>query len=290
MLFREACVGCGAHAVGEPLPRPERELPSFGRSLLLAVTGALTVIVFLTDAVVTFIGKAPSFDLWSLFWTGAAALETAAWHFKWAMIPFSFLVFFGFRKIYRSVKQSPVSFCGLRYARSGYFASAAVPLLVLVLIGVTVPARLEQRDLSADAQTNAYIIRADRAQDEYRAKFGTLPSELKDLHRLPDSDGSLAKALTFVENAEYTPNSEVAAAQTKKPRPLRGSMIVNASVSSPADETLSTGISFTNYEFRLPGLDKLQNTDDDIIVRDGVRYSVADLPRRVAPPVQARQR
>jgi hypothetical protein len=258
---------------------------------LLAVSGALTVIVFLIDAILAFIAKATAFDAWSLFWTWIAAMETAAWHLKWAMIPLAALVFFGSRRIYNSVRQSPESFCGLRYARNGYFASVAVPLLVLILIGVTVPARLEQRKLSLQAQESAYWMRFDRGLDEYRSKFGTLPSDREDLRRLPDADGSLAEALKFLpQNSEYTINSpELAAAPTKKPRPLRGAVILNASVATP-DEPLSGGISFTNYELRLPGPDKIQNTDDDVIIRDGVRYAVSDLPRRAASTAKTTQR
>ena len=40
------------HSVGEPLPRPEHELPAYGRSLLLAVTGVLAVLVFLSQTII----------------------------------------------------------------------------------------------------------------------------------------------------------------------------------------------------------------------------------------------
>ncbi|HSS18476.1 MAG TPA: hypothetical protein VLL54_00120 [Pyrinomonadaceae bacterium] len=288
--LRDVCPGCGAHAVGEPLPRPERELPSFGRSLLLAVTGAISVIVFLVDMIVSLVTKATSFG----FWSWVAAAETAAWHLKWAMIPVSLLVFFGFRRIYHSIKQSPAQYCAHRYARNGYFASATVPLLVLVLIGLTVPARLQQRQDGINAGFNAQALRIDRALIDYKEKFGTLPSELKDLNRLPDTDGSLALALSNISNAEnngYSVESEVAAAPSKKPRQLRGAVILNASVNTAADEPLSGGISFTNYQLRLPGPDKIANNEDDLIIRDGVTYSPTDLPRRgPAPVTQARQR
>jgi hypothetical protein len=257
--------------------------------LLLAVTGTLTVIVFLLDAILSFIAKAPiTFSFWSV----AAAFETAAWHLKWVVIPVSLLVFFGSRRIYRSIKESPANFCGLRYARNGYFASAAVPLLVLILIGVTVPARLENRQLGIQAGVNAQAYRIDRALVDYKEKFGTLPFELKDLSRLPDTDGSLAVALSNVDFKGYSAESEVAAAPTKKPRNLRGSVILNASVNSTGDEPLSGGISITNYQLRLPGPDNIANNEDDLIIRDGVKYSTYDLPRRGSTPAgpQARQR
>ena len=290
-VYSDACLSCGAHSVGEPLPRPEHELPSYGRSLLLTVMGTLAVLVFTVETVVALAERAtrgaksnlialsmiPSdWRLW------LAASETAAWRLKWAIIPLTLLVIFAGRRLYRSVQQSPTRFCGVRYARNGYAALLAVPVLILILIGITVPERLRLRQLSLQAGTDAGIHRTDRALDEYRHKFGTLPGELKDLYRLPDADGSLAAALKTLDASGYTVNSEVAAVPTKKPRPLRGAVILNASDSPASDEPLSGGLSFTNYELPLPGPDNLKGTDDDQIVRDGVIWNVSDLPRRGA--------
>ena len=91
---------------------------------------------------------------------------------------------------------------------------------------------------------------------------------------------ALAAALKDLDASSYTVNSELAAVPTKKPQPLRGAVILNASVAPAADETLSGGISFTNYELRLPGSDKVLNTDDDVIILDGVPYRIPELPRR----------
>jgi hypothetical protein len=271
-----ACTSCGAHSVGEPLPRPENELPSFGRSLVLAVTGTLVVLVFLADTIISLFARAPvSFGLWS--WMAAA--ETAAWHLKWAMIPFSLLVFFGSRKIYHSIQAAPKNFCALRAGRNGYLASATVPLLVLILISVTIPARLTHHRDRIEAGIHAQGYRIDRALIEYREAYGTLPSDLKDLNRLPDLDGSLAAALQNIDVSGYTVDSELAAVPTKKPRPLRGAVIMNASVTT-GDEPLSGGISFTNYQLRLPGIDKVLGNEDDLILSDGATYTVTEFPKR----------
>ena len=153
-VLSDGCQSCGARPVGEPLPRPEHQLPSFGRSLVLAVMGTLMVLIFVTQTISALIQLSPRsvpstlalssiipLDFWD-YKTWIAAAETAAWRLKWVMIPLSLLVLFGSRKLYRSIQQSPARFCAMRYARRGYLASAAVPLLVLILIGVTVPARL----------------------------------------------------------------------------------------------------------------------------------------------------
>jgi hypothetical protein len=288
--MREACLSCGARSVGEPLPRPEHELPSYARSLVLAVTGSLMALVFLTATIVALAersarGAKSNLAAFSMlpsdFWSWMAAAETASWRLKWAMIPLSLFVVFAGRKIYRSVRQSPARFCGVRYARNGYVASVAVPLLMLALIGITVPARLRHREWGNEAGVRASIYRTDRALAEYREKFGTLPSDpLKDLAKLPDADGSLAAALKTIDLSGYTINSEVAAVPTKKPQTLRGAVILKASMSPSNDEPLSGGLSFTNYELPLPGPDNLKGTDDDQVVRDGVIWKVSELPRR----------
>jgi hypothetical protein len=291
--LNEGCKGCGAQSVGEALPRPEHELPFYGRSLLLAVTGTLMVLVFLVQTIIAFAQSAPqgltpqlvlssivSFD----FWAWVAAAETAAWRLKWIAIPFTIVILWAGRKLYYSMLKTPSRFCGLGYARGGMIASALIPLLIVVLIGVTVPERLRQRESSSEAASWAGGHTIARAQLQYQAKFGTFAADLNDLRQLPDHDGSIAAALKNIDVASYKPNAEVAALPKQKPQRLRGAVILNASLSTATDDSLGEGLSFTNYELRLPGPDKLSGTDDDLIVRDGlVKKASDDLKKQVAP-------
>lgn len=285
------CNACGARAVGEPLPRPENELPSYGRSLLLAVTGTVMSLVFLSQTFIALTerssrGAKTNLAFLSMipldFWSWVAAAETAAWRLKWVMLPVSLLIAFAGKKLYRSIRQSPADFCGARSARAGLLASATVPLLILVLIGVTVPERFYQRKLSIEAGLKGHGYRIARAQVDYQKEFETLPSHLSDLKRLPDPDGSLAAALIVMDESGYQPSAEFAAAPSKKPRPLRGAVILKAS-SETADDVPTERISFTNYELRMPGPDKLMGTDDDLIMRDGWfdTTKASETPRRM---------
>jgi hypothetical protein len=273
--------------VGEPLPRPERELPSFGRSLVLTVSGALLVLVFLTQTIIALVARA-ELSLGSVI----AAAETASWRLKWMMIPVTIFVLYCSTKLYRSIKQSPVRFCGVRYARGGYLASAAVPLLVLILIGITVPERLRHRQWGIEARTNSLIYRFDRASEDYREKFGGIASDPRDLLKeLPDPDGSLAEALNNLDMSGYRPSADLAAVPNQKPQQLRGLVIRNASINT-ADDTPGERLSFTNYDLPLPGPDKIMGNEDDLLVRDGVIFKAFDAPRRsVTTPgsVQARR-
>jgi hypothetical protein len=280
---------CGARAVGEALPKPEHELPSYGRSLVLAVTGTLMVLMFLTQSFVALTqtsarGAKSNLALLSMIpfdglsWLSAA--ETAAWRLKFLAIPISVLVLWSGRRLYRSIAHSPDRFCGLRYARRGYLASAAVPLLIVILIGVTVPERLRARQLGIEAGLNAQAYRIDRALVEYREKFGGLPDNMGDLSRLPDADHSLAAALRNLDASGYRPSAELAAVPKQKPQTLRGAAIRNASITR-ADDAITERLSFTNYELLLPGADKQLGTEDDLILRDGIVDKASEAPRRV---------
>ena len=137
--LRKGCQACGARAVGEPLPRPEFELPGYGRSLLLAVTGALMVLAFLAETIVALVQRIPlSFG----FWSWIAAAETAAWRLKWVFIPVTFLVLWGGRRIYGSMMRTPSLFTGFRVARRGLMASAFVGLLIEITFIATFTQRL----------------------------------------------------------------------------------------------------------------------------------------------------
>lgn len=284
----QGCAACGACPVGEALPRPEHELPHYGRSLLVTVAGALMVLVFLTQTIIALVQTAPpvtaTLALASVFpldfWSWVAAGQTAAWRLKWIALPATIIVLWGSLKIYRSMLNSPARFCGLAYARTGLLASALVPVLIAVLIGVTVPERLRQRQDGLEAASNAMYYRVARAQLEYNARFGRVAADMKDLLLLPDPDGSIAVALSNIDASGYKPSADLAALPKQKSRTLRGAVIRNASLDTTTDDLPSEGVSFTNYELPLPGADKLMGTEDDLVLRDGVIFKVSESVRR----------
>ena len=271
------CKQCGARAVGEPLPRPAYELPSYGRALILAVTGSLVALIFVVQIVIAFAQKwSGSFG----FWSWVAAGETAAWRLKWIAVPALLIVLWFGRKLYRSILSQPERFCGVKYARHGLLASAIVAMLIALLIGVTVPARLEHRRLSKEAAILAQGYTIERALLEYRIKYNSLPADFKTLQeRVSDADGSLASALEGVNPTEYVPSADFAAVSTEKSRTLRGAVIRKASLSSATDDTPPGGLAFTNYVLRLPGEDKITGNEDDWVVRDGVVMKLSEIAK-----------
>jgi hypothetical protein len=266
------CKECGARAVGEPLPKPAYELPSYGRALVLVVTGSLVALIFVVQVIIAFVQKwTGSFG----FWSWVAAGETAAWRLKWVAIPLLLVGLWFGRKLLRSIVSQPERFCGLKYARRGLLASATVAMLIALLIGITVPARLEHRRLAKEAAVLAQGYTIERALFEYRTKYHSLPADFKTLQeRVSDPDGSLAEALKDLDPLAYKPSADMASNSAERSRKLRGVVIRNASLSS-TDDSPPGGLAFTNYVLRLPGADKIPGNDDDWIVDNGVlkRYS-----------------
>lgn len=268
--FSDGCHSCGARAVGEPLPLPEHQLPSYVRALLISGSGIFIVLVFTAQIVIALVQNFPeSFGFWSLKSSIDIAAQTAAWRLKWT-IPVMLLILIASRNTYKSMLLQPARHCGAWYARRGLAATATVCALVALLIGISVPARLRHRQWGIEASDHALGYRLDRALIEYSARYGTFPSDVNDLKKLPDEDGSLAAALHNIDPASYKTTAELAAVPQKKPGTLRGAVIRNASVNTGIDDTPTGSLSFTNYELALPGVDKILGTEDDLILRDGL--------------------
>jgi hypothetical protein len=274
----DGCAQCGARAVGVALPKPAIVLPSYGRSLVLTVAGSLTVLLFVVQTSIAMVQR--GFNPLG-FWSWVAAAETAAWRLKWISIPIAVIALWLGRKLYRSIKQHPDRFCGLTYARRGLMASMLVPALIAVLIGVTVPVRLQRRAWGLEAADIANRLRISSALNEYRTLYKTLPDKNRlkeDLAKLPDRDGSLAIALRELDLADYQPRAEIAANASRK-RSLRGAAIERASLTSATDDATPAGLAFIHYDLHFPGEDNILNTEDDWIDRDGVVMRLADVAK-----------
>ncbi len=275
--LRLGCPSCGARSVGPPLARAEHELPSYGRAVVVAAGGLAMTGVFLASWIAAQVefGAFPR-----QFWSVAAAGEVAAWRLKWVALPFAIIVLWSGARIIRSIKAEPSRFIGLRAARLGFTASALVTLLMASLLGITVPARLRQRQAAINAASYSRAYTFSRAELMYRELHGFIPAPddlINELKTLPDPDGSIADALQNLDVSGYQPTATVASSATSKGRPLamRGNALRTAATNS-APSTDHGGVSFTNFELRLPGEDKILNNDDDLIVRDGLVLTVPE--------------
>ncbi len=226
------------------------------------------------------------------FWTSLLRLptifsagEVAAWRVKWLVVPAAILALWSGRLLIRSIKNSSDRFGGLRLARTGFFVSAAVTVLIATLIGITIPERLRQRQMGIDAEFYAEGYTIQLALLDYRDLHGTLPSALADLKELPDPNGAIGAALSHLDLNAYKASAVLASATKTKPRSIRVGAFRN-SPSSPGDAVLGNGISFTNYDLHLPGEDKILGTDDDLIMHDGLIMKVSELPPASSAPAR----
>jgi hypothetical protein len=280
--LREGCASCGARSVGEPLARPEHELPSYGRAVFVGAMGALLLIAFIVS-MASALAALPSFSLNK--GTLVMAAETAAWKLKWLALPVIPFVLWSSARICASIRRAPARFMGTRFAHVGLAASAMVAVMFVTFIGVTIPERLRQRQRGIEAAYRAQLYTIARAQLEYRLRYGTLPASLDDLRdteRLPDRDGSIAAALSGIASTDYKSWSVQARLPEAKTRKPRGTALRRVALST-TDDMPDESVTFTNYEVRLPGEDKLMGTDDDWMIRDGVIGRPAQLSRQASP-------
>src|SRR5215207_10096040 len=172
----DGCAACGARQVGPPLVRPARELPSYAYAIGAVAAGFVLVAAFAAAFVSTLlqfeIESLASFDA-QLLWRVA---EKTAWRLKWTALPLSLVAVWACARFSRGVRREPARFAGLRFVRAGMVASALVAAALLTLIGVTVPERLERRELARRAADNALLYASDQLLSEYRKRFNTLPA------------------------------------------------------------------------------------------------------------------
>lgn len=276
--LRDGCEACGARAVGPPLARPARELPSYGRALATGVAGAVLFLILVASAFLALFERRPAVIGLGSF---VAAAETAAWRLKWALFPLSLLTMAASAWVRTTLRREPRRFAGPRLAYAGFALSAGVAISMLVLIGVTVPERLRQRELARQAAEDAQRHVVQRVLLEYRARYDSLPKEADDLRKLKDEDGVVDMVYGLLKSGQYTPEASLAALPPStakgRRRRTRAMRITPVSAKAIPDGAPVEAISFTNYELVLPGRDQLLNTADDIRIRDGERVAARSL-------------
>lgn len=261
------CPACGARAVGPPLAKAEHQLPSFGRASIVFAAGFGVLCVFLAMLIAVLVEN----KSWPRFWTLVSAGEVAAWRVKWPAIPILIALLIVSAKVTRSVKENPARFIGLKAARFGLLSAVAAAVLIATLVGITIPVRLERRQWGIEAASYARGYTLNRALLAYRDLHGTYPTDpdkfAEALQTLPDSDGSIADALRFVDPNGYEASAQLAAAPKQKPLILRGAALRDGNATTSADPAR---VSFNTYRLRLPSEHRLFGSDDDYILQDGV--------------------
>ena len=271
------CESCGARAIGPPLAKPEHQLKSYGYATLAFTCGALMLVGFVVSLVTILVENK---GVWLRLSAITTAGEVAAWRLKWTALPVAVAMLWLSARSIRRIKSGQARSAGLRVARCGFASAIVTTILMATLIAVTIPERLRRYQWAIEARTASRAYTVNRALLEFKEQYGTLPSELRELYKLPDPNGAIADALANIDPAGYQPGTVVASAATKvKPLSLRGGALRNASLGPSVERSTDRGVTFTSYDLRLAGPDKITNTDDDLIVRDGVIMAAAQLSR-----------
>jgi hypothetical protein len=259
------------------LARAEHELASYGRAVIALAGGVVMSAAFLIATVAALVENS---GVWLSFSSLLTAGEVAAWRLKWFALPLAVAVLWSSARLTGSIKKDPGRFIGLNAARAGFVSAVVATAMIAGLIGITVPERLRRRQWSVEAAANAPYYTLARAQLEYLDQNGRLPSPdelVKELGTLPDPNGAIAEALRNLDVTGYEPTTVLAATSTQsKSLVPRGSAI--RTVAARANPTNDRGVSFTSYKWRLPGEDNILNTDDDVILQDGLITKVAVVP------------
>ncbi|HYO98706.1 MAG TPA: hypothetical protein VER76_00660, partial [Pyrinomonadaceae bacterium] len=202
-LLAKACAACGAHAVGPPLARPEKELPSYLSALAVGASSALLLVAFLVNTAGAFFAQkpVPAFD----FWNVVAAGEIAAWRLKWLALPLSLAVIWAGARVSARIAREPQRLTGLRLATAGFKLSVVLAVGLTVLIGLTIPERMRQRERGIEAAKNVEGYEAIKVLYEYRARYNSFPATAEDLQKLPDPDGSVARLVATMSSEAYEP-------------------------------------------------------------------------------------
>jgi hypothetical protein len=204
------------------------------------------------------------------FWSVVSAAETASWRLKGIAFPFSVFALWGGFLLYRSINRAPTRFGGRLIARAGLASVVTVAVIIASAIAITIPERMRQHRTGTEAGESAKFYAFYAIQLKYRAQYGTFAAVLDDLTKLPDPDGSIAKALRDFDPKGYQARSELAVSLPKaKAGKRQGAALRNISTNS-RDDSIPQGLSFTSFELRLPGPDKILGTDDDPRMVDGV--------------------
>jgi hypothetical protein len=264
-LRQEACRACGALAVGPPLARPEQELPALGLPLAVAASGALLVLVFAVSTLFTLLGQ-KTFSLAS--GNVLAAAETTAWRLKWLLLPLSVAACYAGYRALAHMRRNRARYAAPRLAHAGFSLTLLVAFGAYALVGLSVPERLRQRRVAAESARNAEAYEPIKVLLEYQQQYGSLPASADDLRKLPDPDGSVARAAEMIRAGAYDPDATIASLP-----PARGAGGVGVrpvSLRPGLDDMRGgQGLAFTNYTLRLPGPDRKLGNADDMFVRDG---------------------
>ncbi|HJQ67751.1 MAG TPA: hypothetical protein VKA70_02180 [Blastocatellia bacterium] len=183
---------------------------------------------------------------------------------KWLALA-AILVVWAARRAMRLARLEPEGYGGYR--------TAAATLVVTLVAGAVsagytiafVPKFLNDRKEKREAHTRAEFYRVAGKLETYKRKYGSYPSTMQDY----------AKAIDERMPIDYWENGI-------KYQGYGGAVAALPSSGGP-------GIYFANFELRSAGADEIEGTDDDIIMRDGIFFTNAEIKKQPMVGVESQR-
>lgn len=246
--------GCGARFVGAPLDEKPVHIPSYG-----AVMNSLGLLALVVAGALVF--------------TKFIALGAV-------------LVIWSARRAMKLAKHDPQSYGG--------FKVAAATLVVTLVAGSVaagysisyIPRFLANRQERKAAATRATMYRLAQLLDKYRLANGAYPDSRQKLQAFAKEP---IPADFWEQAIRYTGFTE-GLAEVGLPRP-KSQMITEAMVGGGGRGTTekASRITLHNFELRSNGPDGVADTEDDIIMRDGIFYTAEEVKKMASLKVLAEQ-
>jgi hypothetical protein len=250
---------CGARFIGAPLDEKPVHIKSYGH--VMNTFGLLAVV---TTAALVFT---------KFFAIGAIPVIWYTW---------------------RSLKLSrnnPQQFGGYKVLAPTFALTLIASFVIAGLTVAYIPRFLRNREAKKTAASVAAMHHKYALLAEYMAAKGTYPDteqELREFVKEPiPSD-------YWGHNIRYTGYTDSIATMVPNltPTGMRGSDRTSLATNTPQkkgnkESMMARGFALTNFELRSNGPDELPNTADDIIMKDGIIYTAAELKSQTTAPVKA---
>jgi hypothetical protein len=163
------------------------------------------------------------------------------------------LVLWSARRAMKLAKNDPQAYGGYRAVTTVFTVTLIAGIGIGAYAIAYIPRFLENRAIRRDAATKASMIHYQASVLEaYKRIYGSYPRNAQEAAKVTNEP---LPADYWNHNITYV--SRIGA-------------VANASIGR-------TAISFSNFELRSKGPDEIEGTDDDIIMRDGLFYTAAEL-------------
>jgi len=199
--------------------------------------------------------------------TGLLAAFTAATFLftKFFALGAILIIWYTWRVIKRTRRQ-PEVYGGYRVATAILVVTLIAGIAAIALTITNIPTMMQRKAIRRAAATQAAMYQVKYQLDEYNRVHGTYPLNAQEYARATNQSIPLD---FWQHQIKYTSFTESIASAA--PVSSNGSVRVRP----------GSGLSLNNFELRSNGPDEIPNTDDDIIMRDGVFYTAAELTNQI---------